>query len=109
MEEHAIDRTIELDDFDGDWDALIEDTGVRREHVLLTRHGRPVLELVQPQEAIQAEQRRADARAKLKVLLEEMREEFADVSDEEHEREVAKAIAQMEWELYGHRSATTPG
>jgi prevent-host-death family protein len=79
-------------------------TGVR---VIVEESGAPIAALVSLDDLDRLEQLRRDREARFAVI-DRMRAAFADVSADEIEREVAKAVAEVRTEMEAERLASRP-
>ena len=84
------------------WSKVISAVFRRQQRVVLEKAGIPVAALVSPEDLERL--RRYDAeRAERFSVIDRMREAFADVPDEELEREIARANAEVRAEMQAER------
>ena len=95
MREHEpMTHTMKATEARAQWSKLLNDVFRRKARVIVEKSGIPVAAIISAQD-LERWQRLEAERARRFAVIEEARAAFADVPDEEVEREVEKALAEV--------------
>ena len=100
-------RTVEISDAKNQLSPLANEVSRQRLRIIVAESGAPVAALVSLGDLERLARIDAEREARFAVV-DRMREAFADVSTEEIEREVAKALAEVRAEMAAERVERAP-
>ena len=104
-EAESVTQAMTVSDVQNNWNEVVNAVSRGKKRITLEQAGMPVAALVSAADLERLQQYDV-ARAERFKVVERMRAAFADVPDEEIEREVAKAIAEVREEMLAERQQT---
>lgn len=101
-----VNQTVSVTEAQEQWNTLVDAVARRQRRVVLEKNGRPVAAIISAADLERLRRYDAEREERFRII-DVMRAAFADVPDEELEREINKAFAEARAERRAERERTT--